>query len=206
MQVKKVSLRLLAALLTFTVGVAMTLLWVVPRFRTADVSDAPKFSETSEKASETSKGEELSLPAGWKQLEIKSTLTLRLPEDMKSAQLIGDSFAYREAYGNQKIYLVISYGPVLPRRNELDRPYDACDAPRPRREELTYRESVIDVNGRKAKLHIDYPPRPEPIAANVCFPLDDRGVQLIVAAFCKDEAALQAARQIFASVRFKDDK
>ena len=110
---------------------------------------------------------------------------MRLPQDMKPTKLIGDSFAYREAYNNQEIYIAIAYGEVLPRRNERDRLFNACDTLPSILKDRTYHESVIDIAGRKAKFVIDDHLRPESIATNVCFPPDDKGVQLIVAAYCR---------------------
>lgn len=196
---KKVSIRLLVALLTFVIGVTITLLWVVPHLRTVNTPAAPKIPETV-------RDEGIPLPDGWKELEIKNAVTLRQPQDMKPAELVGDSFAYREAYSNQEIYIVVSYGEVLPRRHEHDRPFDACDTSASLLEEPTHHESAVEINGRKAKLRIDRRLNPEYFIANVCYPPDDKGTQLIVIASGKDNRAWKTAQQIFSSVRFMDGK
>lgn len=199
MQVKKVSLRLIIALLTFAIGVATTLLWVVPRFRSAPDPDSPKAAEAPMAA-------EKSPPEGWKELAIKNEISIQLPEDMKPAELIGDSYTYREAYHNQGIYIVISYGEFMPRRSQHDNPFNACDAPPAIQNDRTYHESLMDIEGRKAKFVIHDNNGRGSIVTSVCFPPNDKGVQLIVAAFCKDDPAAQVAREIFASIRFDDNK
>ena len=37
---------------------------------------------------------------------------MRLPQDMKPKEPMGDSFAYREAYSNRDLAVTISYGEV----------------------------------------------------------------------------------------------
>lgn len=199
MQVKKVSIWLVIALLTFTVGVVTTLLWVVPHFRLAHAPNSPEVIETS-------KREKLSLPEGWRELEIKNSVTLQVPQDMQPAGLPGDALAYREAYKNQEIYVAIVYGEIFPRRNEHDRPNNACDTPPSLANDPAYQESFIDIEGRRAKFIIDEHLRPTPIVTSVCFPPDDSSVQLNVAAYCKDDHAVQIARQMFASIRFRGNK
>ena len=193
--IKKLSIRFLVALLTFTLGVSATLLWVVSHFQSVS-------TQSAENISDTLKTENIPLPDGWKKLEIKNKVSMHVPEAMKPSRLIGDSFAYREAYNNQEIYITIVYGVIMPRRNERDRPFDACDTPASLLEEPTYHESVIDIDGRKANLSIDRHVQPKYNIAHVCFHPDDEGVQLIVVANCRDERALETAQQIFTSIRF----
>jgi len=65
MQVKVWLIRVLVALLTFTIGVTAVVLWVVPRFRTVTAPSASVVSDTL-------KAEEISLPKGWRRLEINA--------------------------------------------------------------------------------------------------------------------------------------
>jgi hypothetical protein len=176
--------------------------------------DAPRLTKVSENlqdeetslSDELKKDKEISLPEGWKMIEIKDKVTLGLPPDMKPAKLIGDSHAYGEAYSNREIYLTIGYGEFRPRRYEHDPPLDACDTRAIYLNDPAHRESDVEINGRKAKLAITHRFNPENMVASVCFPPDDKGIQLIVAAFGKDNRALQIAQQIFTSVKFKDNR
>jgi len=147
---------------------------------------------------------EASLHAGWRKLDIKGRVTMRVPKDMKSAELLGDAFAHREAYRNKKIYMTIVYGEISPNRDKRGLPFDACDTSHLTEDQTTYEESVMDVAGRKAKLGIDSHLRSEYVIASLCMPPNEKGVQLIVVAYCKDDHAVDTARQIFTSVRFKE--
>jgi len=198
MQIKKASIRFLVALLTFAIGVIVVLLWVVPRSRTVNIPPAPMVSDTL-------RDEEISLPEGWMRLDIRGKVTMGVPQDMEPTEPEGDSIAYREAYRNQEIDIVIVYGEIVPRRNEGDRPFDACISRSPI-ERPTRRESIIDIDGRRAKLSIDRTYQPEFTTARVCFPPNDQGIQLIVVVDCKNDRALETAQQIFTSIRFKDNR
>jgi hypothetical protein len=146
-------------------------------------------------------------PKGWKKLDIENRVTLRLPQDMKPSELIGDSFAYREAYRNRNIEITIAYGAVrpLPRPEQRVDLVDPCETSKSLREEPTYQESVVEIDGRKANLRIDRAYQPKFILANVCFlNPPDRSEQLIVLAYCKDEHALETAQQIFNSIKFTE--
>lgn len=180
---------LVVAILTFAVGVALTLLWLTLHFRPAVTQRAPEVPLTVKK-------KETPLPAGWKNLEVKNSFTLSVPQDMKPAELIVDSPYYREAYNNRELYVAIVYGEYAP-----------CNTPRFLLERPTYQESVIDIAGKKARLGTDSLYQPEAINARLCFlNADQEGMQLNVAAFCKDEHALETAKQIFTSIRFTDNK
>jgi hypothetical protein len=145
----------------------------------------------------------------WKILDVKNKVTIRVPPDMQPSELIGDSFAYREAYRNRNIEITIAYDARHPpvRPDQTGDLFDPCETQKSLREEPTYDESVVDIDGRKAKLRIDRYHKPKFILANVCFlNPPDPSEQLIVLAHCKDEHALETAQQIFNSIRFKDSK
>lgn len=186
---RKIAIRLFVALATFTAGVAVTVLWVAPHFRSASTPSPREVSHTLI-------NEDLPLPDGWKKQEVKDRVVLWLPQDMKPAKLIGDSLNYREAYNNQDIYFAVVYGEPAP-----------CDTPNFLLERPTYSESVVDIDGRKAKLGIDGFNRPKFISANLCFlDADNYAMQLGAVAYCKDDSALKTARQIFTSIKFKANK
>ena len=181
------STRLAVALVTFTAGVAVTLIWVSNHFRSVN---PPRVLE----ASDTRRDEEKFSLEGWKEVEVKSKLTLELPQDMLATELIGDSDSYREAYSNKDINITIVYGE-----------HPSCETARHLRERPTYHESNVDIDGRKAKLGIDRYNQPEPISARLCFlDPDAGGRKLSMLAFCKDDRALKTVERIFASIKFRD--
>jgi hypothetical protein len=125
---------------------------------------------------------------------------------MKPSELIGDSFAYREAYRNHNIDITISYGSAHPPRpNQRSEQIDPCVTTPNLLQESAYHESVLDIAGKKAKLSINRHYQPEFIMAKLCFlNPEDKSHQLILWAQCKDDAALNTAQQIFNSIIFKD--
>lgn len=200
-RIRTLSIRLLVALVTFTTGVAVAMLWVVPRLQ--------KLKTPSALVSETLKPAEISLPDNWTRLEVKDKVVLSLPQDMKPVGLIGDSFLYRRAYSNRDIHLTVAYDDLDQRSegNLRERRVYSCDTPRYFLGRPGYHESIIDIGGRKAKLGIDRNQAPDSSTAQVCFPsADDRLIELLVAANCKDDRALETAQQIFRSIRFKDNR
>lgn len=192
--IKKLSTRLGVALLTFTVSVAVGLLWATPYFRNGGAPGGVEIPDSLEHT-EQSSPKVASMPEGWKSLDVKGKLTLRLPQDMWPSALMGDSLNHREAYSNRDLNVTVIYGEYAP-----------C-APRHVPDRPSYRESIIDVGGRKAKLGIDRNYQPDHIIANVCFlKADAASMRLNVVAFCRDDRALETAQQIFSSIRFKDDR
>lgn len=113
------STRLAVALVTFTAGVAVTLIWVSNHFRSVN---PPRVLE----ASDTRRDEEKFSLEGWKEVEVKSKLTLELPQDMLATELIGDSDSYREAYSNKDINITIVYG-----EHPSSRPPAICESDPP---------------------------------------------------------------------------
>lgn len=199
--VTKPSIRLLVLPVISAIGITVMLLWTARPFETVSTAGTLK-------ASHALRNQQVAVPADWKQLDIKNRITIRLPPDMKPSELIGDSFAYREAYKNRDIGITIAYGAVRPSRpNQKGDLFEPCETRPPRLEESTYHESVIEIDGRRAKLRIDRHHQPEFILADVCFlNPPDRSEQVIVMAFCKNDNALQTAQQVFNSIRFKDGK
>jgi len=147
---------------------------------------------------------------GWKQISIGDQVTFRVPPDMESSpqELPGDSVFHREAYRNHDIDMIIISTllvPNLPEGLRKERVY-SCDTPRYLVGRSSYQETIVEINGRKAKVGID-PNRNSSgsMVARVCFPnSSDDGFDMIVEAGCKNESALATARQIFTSIRFKE--
>lgn len=201
MRIKNLTIRFLVGLLTFTVGVIAAVLWVFPHLRTVNNQRAPVVSDTS-------RDEELSLPEGWRRLEIRGKIIMDLPQDMKpELGGVGEtSFAYYEAYRNQEILIGIGLGEIFPRRLTGDRPVDACETPRSLTEQPTYRESMTEIDGRMVKFWLHRSNQTESTTARICFPPKNRDDLLIVTAQYKNDRALETAQQIFTSIRFNDNR
>ena len=197
--IKKVSIRFLVLFVVSVLLITGILPRLAPRFRSVSTASVLK-------ASDALKEQQVAVPDAWRKLDILDRVTLRLPEDMKPSELIGDSFAYREAYRNHNIDITISYGSAHPARPNLrSEPIDPCVTPQNLLQESTYHESVLDIAGKKAKLSINRHYQPEFIMAKLCFlNPEDKSHQLILWAQCKDDLALNTARQIFNSIIFKD--
>jgi hypothetical protein len=135
---------------------------------------------------------------------------MTVPNDMKPDDLdglIGDSFRHREAYSNSDIHIFIVSEVLLPQwEDELRRRrIHSCDTPDYLLKRSTYQESVIEIDGRKAKLGIERNSPPKSSSARPCVPsMDDKAFELLIAANCKDDRALETVYQIFDSLRFSD--
>ena len=143
--IKKVSIRFLVLFVTSVLLITGILLRIAPRFRSVSTASVLKASDALK--------EQVAVLDAWRKLDILDRVTLRLPEDMKPSELIGDSFAYREAYRNHNIDITISYGSAHPPTQRTE-PIDPCVTPQNLLEESTYHESVLDIAGKKAKLSI----------------------------------------------------
>jgi hypothetical protein len=186
LRIRDLSTRFAVALLTFTAGIGVTLLWIATRSPTVNAPQVLKVTDTRS-------DEEQSSLEGWKEVEVKSKLTVQLPEDMQTAELIGDSYSHREAYSNREINITIVYGE-----------HPSCETASHLLERSTYKESIIEVDGKKAKLGIDRYYQPEPIQVHLCFlNSDHEGSRLSILAFCRDDSALKTVQRVFASIKFK---
>lgn len=197
-RIRKLTIRVWVAMTTFVIGVALTTLWVVPRFT---IEQPPAEVAISNLARQ----QEILVPAGWRQLEFNNKVLMMLPPNMQSVDLIGDFLRYTEGYNNGPVYLIIIGDFQLPefKNKSRDKSLFTCDPSPILRNGPTYTESLIQVDGRQAKLTIIYTVERE-IAASLCFPnADDSNYELLVTANCQDEQALETARQIFSSIRFK---
>jgi hypothetical protein len=188
-KIKRLSIAILVGIATFAAGVGLAVRWIVPRFNAVDTPVALNPTELA-------KPEEIAIPNGWRKLELKNRVSILLPEDMKPIEPPGDSRSYREAYSNRDLNIIMVYGEPTP-----------CDTPRYLLEGRPYRESVIDIDGRKAKIDTDYYYQPKFIVSGLCFvDADSSGMQLRVETECTDNHALETAQQIFTSIRFKDNR
>ena len=195
-RIGKLTIRVWVAMTTFVIGVALTTLWVVPRFATEQRPPEVAVANPPQQ-------QEIVVPASWRQLDFNNKILLRLPSDMRSVDLVADFLRYTEGYSNGAVHLIISGDYQLPEFKDKSRNKRifTCDSPATLRNEPTYTESLIQVDGRQAKLAIAY--TGERIAASLCFPnADDSVYDLLLTANCQDEQALATARQIFSSIRF----
>ncbi|HEX7771872.1 MAG TPA: hypothetical protein VF435_05590, partial [Pyrinomonadaceae bacterium] len=191
--------RVWVAAMTFAIGVVLTMVWVVPFDRREKTPDEGAASNLSQKR-------ELEHRDGWRRLEFNKKVFIKLPPDMRSEeQLIGDSLRYVEAYSNNQLGLTIVGDLLVPvPDSELQKKRAfPCDPPEIIRKNPTYRESLIQVDGRQAKLWITRSAE-RGIYARVCFPnADDSLAALEIIASCKDDQGLATAREIFNSIEFK---
>jgi hypothetical protein len=194
---KKNSIGRFVALICAT-GVTAMLLWAV-------VGCGYRSAPQTLPVSPAVKSEQLAVPADWRMLDVKNKVTIRMPPDMQPSELIGDSFAHREAYGNREVEITISYGETVPQPlNQRKDSFDRCETPQHLLKESTYHQSVIEIDGQKAQLGINRYYQPEFILAYLCFlNPSERSEQLILSARCNDDHALETAQKIFASIRFK---
>jgi len=145
------------------------------------------------------------VPSDWIMIEIQKEVSLFIPSDMKRGRLIGDSPAYRESYINPDLQITISYGSLVPTVvNQSDGRFEQCQTPASLAKEPTYSETLVDIDGTKAKVGINRYHQPNYIIANVCFGKVDGRKLLRIAADCKGERGLAVAQQIFSSIKFKD--
>ena len=196
--IRKLTIRIWVAMTTFVIGVALTALWVVPRF--AIEQHPPEMAVAN-----PPQRQEIVIPADWRQLDFNNKVLMMLPPDMRSVDLVADFLRYTEGYSNGPVHLIISGDYQLPEFKDKSRNKKifTCDPPATLRNGPTYTESLIQVDGRQAKLAIAHTVE-RGIAASLCFPnADDSDYELLVTANCQDERALATARQIFSSIRFK---
>jgi hypothetical protein len=181
----KLAIRLVVALITFTAGFALTLLRVSYRSRTT------KEPARLERAAENPRPD-FSPPEGWQRIDVSSLAVLYLPPDMKPAKVFGESSAYRQEFSNSDMRINIAYGEP-----------ESCKTPARLLEEPSYRESIKEIGGRRAKLESFQLDGFRFVSA--CFP--ETGVnstQLDVTAIdFKDGVALQTVERVFSSVKFK---
>jgi hypothetical protein len=143
---------------------------------------------------------------GWKRLIIRDKVLLMIPQDMRSVEPFGDSERYREAYSNKDFSLTIVYDLVSSKSvDELQkgRLY-SCDKTHTPPEDTTYRESILDIDGKKAILRIGHASPINSVTADLCFPATgDVTVPLRIFAICNDDRALETVQRIFHSITFK---
>lgn len=194
---KRLTIRLGVALLTFSSSVALTILWILPSYRSVITPTPPPSSELQ-------KQQETPVPDSWKQLRIQERVTMRIPQDMKSFEPLGDYLWRFEAYSNKDLALMIFYEPLVPnalsesQRRELY----SCELDQSVREHSSDRESTTEIDAKKAIIRITKPDSERSITS-ICFPVAENvKVPLRIVAFCSDDRGLETARQIFRSVRF----
>lgn len=196
--IRKLTTRAWIAAITFAIGVVLTMVWVIPFDRMGKTPDEGAASKLSQQ-------QEIETRDGWRRLEFNSKASIMLPPDMRSEeQLMGDSIRYREGYSNKQLGLILIGDivvPVLITDVRKKRPF-SCDPREMVQKNPTYSESLIQIDGRQAKLGITRSAE-RGIYARVCFPnADDSIAELEVIANCQDDQALATARQIFSSIEF----
>ena len=131
-------------------------------------------------------------PNGWKKIDVGDKASLYLPHDMEPTRGLEESAVYRAIFSDASIRVTISYGEQL------------CSLTDSHRGLPSYSESPLEVNGKNAQFGIDRYYEPKLTILYLCFPsLDNGPSQLRLAVVCKGPEAVETARQIFKSVKFK---
>lgn len=192
---KRVFIRALVALGTFSVSVALTMLWIVPKV--TQVTTPP--------SNVTSTVDAPQLQDGWKLLKLRDGVSLTVPQDMEAIEPFGDAIRYREAYRNKEFSLTIAQDLLTPNvGNGLDTQLlFSCEADHSAANNPASEESAIEIDKRNAHMRITRFSRGGPIFATLCFPRENLKTPLLVAAICKDENAWETAQLVFRSVTFK---
>jgi hypothetical protein len=125
---------------------------------------------------------------GWHPITDKP-FSFQLPDEMKETQNIGDY------YGRMRTF----YGKRIP-LFRLNYRVDTCDTTTPK-DKPNVDRSIIDVHGRKGVLTIGPFPNDGHFLAGICFAdVDADGRRLEFNAICVDRAAVNLAKEIFATV------
>jgi hypothetical protein len=186
---KKLTLRLFIALLTFVIGVTSALAWVFFRIHLRNTVEHTEPSVVLRSEPTTAP------PVRWKRVEVEGKANLYIPQDMMTGTPLGDSDDYRSVYQNANMRITIIYGKS-----------NSCATSEVLAERSSYPESFVEVDGRKARLGVDGFYKPG-VIAYFCVPPEDRiSAQLEVNIMCKDDHALEQARRVFASIEFKNVK
>lgn len=142
----------------------------------------------------------------WKRLDVRGRVTLKIPADMESIEPFGDDIRHREAFRNKDFSITIVSDLLLPRLidDSQKQLLFSCETPRSVKENLLYRESLIEIDGRKAKLGITKASSERALSAVLCFAAsDESSFPLHLVAICKNDRALETAMEVFRSVIFK---
>jgi hypothetical protein len=157
-------------------------------------------------SSEFKKQQETRVPDSWKQLRIQEQVVVRVPPDMRSVEPFADHVLRVEAYGNKDLAIMIFYDPRVADfiSESQKRQLDSCERDQFLLEHPTYRESTIEVDGKKAIIGITRA-TPGRSVTGICFPVAENvKVPLRIVAFCSDDRGVETAQQIFRSITFTE--
>ena len=102
----------------------------------------PKFSPISSPAQFRPPSSE-----NWRNIQIKDKVVMRLPQNMKPVETLGDAPWYREAYGNKDIGIMVSYGFTSIPDAKLPDSLTSCDTTALERNDPTFTTSVTTIDG-----------------------------------------------------------
>lgn len=199
MRIRKLSTRLLVAIVTFSIGVAVTMWWVVPRFSTEETVTIP-IADIAPNRQDTLLRKE------WKKIHFYHRLELMVPGDMKEDEIWADRIHYTKAFKNEEIRIEIIGDTFNPDVREKLRQgnFQLCKRPETITNHPTYKESLLEIDGRQAQLGIARGEEFGGIGATVCFPAPgDPAHEFMIAARCKDDHALAIGMEIFNSITFR---
>ena len=119
------------------------MVWVLPFNKMENTPDQGAASNLPQQ-------QEIGSRDGWRRLEFNSKVFIMLPPDMRSEEPFGDSVRYVEIYSNDQLGLILLGDivvPVLITEVRKKRAFP-CDPPEIVRKDSTYRESLMQVDGR----------------------------------------------------------
>ena len=197
---KKLTLKLAIAILTFLTGIVITGLLTIYSFRSTEKIQvsSPPVAVIKVKANP---------PGGWKKVDVNNKVSFYLPSDMQEAELL-DQIGYArppKTFWNK--ILRFDYGYIDKLENAASRPGEQpCELAGTLREQPMYRSSEVEISGRKATQAFWQSDKPKLFYMNVCFSDIGDGTILKLAAVWKDERSLDVAEQILGTIEFPQSK
>lgn len=193
---KRFTLGLAIALLTFLIGVVITALLAAYPFRSTEKIQVsvPTLAELKVESNH---------PAGWRRIDADSKFSFYLPPDLREVDLIGCPFGIRKYFGNQSLMAGYDYVP-----NGVSeygyRGKSFCELmERLLADQAMYRSSEVEIGGRRARQIFWKLGNPKHSQMMLCFPDLGDGTVLKFGASLEDERAMDEAKVILASIEFR---
>lgn len=190
---KRTTLGFIVALLTFAVGVTATTTWLAPSFHIAESQSNPAV-ESPTNASRVQQA----VPAGWQKIDAKGHFTFYVPPGMKAGDVRGID-SYVGAYRNAEMRVSFDYGWYSDPLNSYSKGPE-------------YKESFVELSGRKAKLVTFIQPEvADGFRHMAAVHFEDVGVakregfgetKLTMRIICKHPDALETAKRVLRSIAF----
>jgi hypothetical protein len=185
-RMRKLTIRLIVASITFVIGLFFATLWVIHNYHAPEVT--PLVTKPTSHLSPT-----VNIPEGWQKITVDGKFSFNLPGDMKEKAIIGDFYGPAKAFRNRTLEISYVYNDRF-----------SCETPASLAAQRGYQISEVEVAGRKARQTFWPPDKPANLSSlTLCFPdLGDGKTRLQFGAIAEDEQALEVAKQIFSSIAF----